>query len=73
MHRELTHGLELSYELLLAPLCPLFPVGVDGAEDRAAWLPAVVHRRYIQVVHQHNVWVLANSKDTQTKACTHVA
>lgn len=55
---KLTHGFELPNELLLAPLGPLLSVGVDGAEDRTAWLPAVIHRRYIQVVYKHNVGVL---------------
>lgn len=48
----------MSNELLLAPLGPLLPVCVDGAEDGTAWLPAVVDRWYIQVVHEHNVGVL---------------
>lgn len=48
----------MSDELFLAPLGPLLPVCVDGAEDRTAWLPAIVHCWYIQVVHEHNVGVL---------------
>lgn len=68
---KLTHGLELSNKLLLAPLGPLLPVCVDGAEYRTTWLPAVVHCRYIQVVHQHDVWVLQWHTKTRTNTNAH--
>lgn len=55
---SLTHGLQLPDELLLGPLGPLLLVGVDGAEDGPARLPAVLDGGHIQVMHQHDVGVL---------------
>lgn len=54
----LTHGFELPDELLFCPLCPFLLVGVYWAQDGAARFPAVLDGRDVQVVHQHNVWVL---------------
>lgn len=63
---QLTHGFELPDELLFAPLGPLLPVCVDGAEDRTTWLPTIINRWHVQVVHQHNVRVL-RQQDMQRK------
>lgn len=75
----LTHGFELANQLLLAPLGPFLPVCVDGAQDRPARLPTVVHSRDVQVVDKHNVWVLHihththvhTQMDTQTHTHRH--
>lgn len=58
MVQTLTHGLELADELLLGPLGPLLLVRVDGAEYRAAWFPTILDGWNIQVVDEHDVWVL---------------
>lgn len=54
----LTHGFQLPDELLFRPFRPLLLVGVDGAEDGAAGLPAVLDGWDVQVVHQDDVGVL---------------
>lgn len=58
LQQILTHRLELPDELLFCPLCPFLLVCVYRAQDGAAWLPAVLDGRDVQVVHQHDVWVL---------------
>lgn len=56
--RPLTHGFQLPDELFFSPFRPLLLVGVDGAEDGAAGLAAVLNGWHIQVVHQDDVGVL---------------
>lgn len=54
----LTHGLELTDQLLLGPLGPLLLVRIDGTQDRTAWLPAILNGWNIQVMDEHDVGVL---------------
>lgn len=58
----LTHGLQLANQLFLAPFCPLLLVGVDGAEDGTARLPTVFDGGDVQVVHQHDIWILERAE-----------
>lgn len=54
----LTHGFQLPDELFFRPFRPLLLVGVDGAEDGATWLTAVLDGWDVQIVHQDDVGVL---------------
>ncbi len=54
----LTHGLELTNQLLLGPLGPLFLVCIDGAQDGTTWFPTILYGWDIQIVDEHNIRVL---------------
>lgn len=54
----LTHGLELTDQLLLGPFGPLLLVCIDGAQYRTTWFPTVLNGWNIQIVDEHNIRVL---------------
>lgn len=54
----LTHGLELTNQLLLGPLGPLFLVRIDGAQDGSTWFATILNGWNIQIVDEHDIRVL---------------
>jgi len=59
----LTHGFQLANEFLLCPFGPFFLVCIDGAQDGPTRLPTILDSWHIQVVDQHNVWVLGKRQE----------
>lgn len=54
----LTHGLELTDQLLLGPLGPLLLVCIDGTQDRTTWFPTILNGWNIQIMDEHDIRVL---------------
>lgn len=62
----LTHGLQLSQQLLPGPLQPLSTVAADGTKDGAAALSTILQGWDVQVVHKDDVRVLKAQGYTDT-------
>lgn len=58
MYVFLTHGLQLVQQIVSAPPHTVMAVG-HGAQQRTAF-PRILQGRHVQVVDQHDVWVLSH-------------